>query len=215
MRTRFRRTIATSVGILLLASTPVKAGPIVLNQVIQVVNNYNSPPQLRLQDPGQGGSSSRQREAKSTGSDSLVSSPVDTSTGKTVGTDSLLSGISVGNPEQQEGVDVVAQGDLEGVICDCGEFEIPGGFPRWPLIFLAAIPFFFWPDCKDCDPPCVTCDDSTPTPTPTPTPPPEIPEPASLLLLGTGLAAFGAGLRRRRSAKLSGKAELNSTSEEG
>jgi hypothetical protein len=68
------------------------------------------------------------------------------------------------------------------------------------LLFLAAIPFFFIHGCDDCE---------TPTPTPTPTPPPEpIPEPGSLLLFGTGLAAFGAGLRRRyASAKLAAKTE--------
>jgi hypothetical protein len=56
------------------------------------------------------------------------------------------------------------------------------------LLFLAAIPFFFIHGCDDCE---------TPTPPSTPPSTPEIPEPASLLLFGSGLAAFGAGLRRR------------------
>ena len=85
-------------------------------------------------------------------------------------------------------MDVVDQGDVEGTICDCGEITVPGGgFPKWPLLFLAAIPFFFIHGCDDCEP------NVTVTPPPTP----EIPEPASLLLFGSGLAAFGASLRRR------------------
>jgi hypothetical protein len=63
-----------------------------------------------------------------------------------------------------------------------------GGWPKWPLLFLAAIPFFFIHGCDNCE---------TPPPPQTPPPTPEVPEPASLLLLGSGLAAFGAGLRRR------------------
>jgi hypothetical protein len=104
--------------------------------------------------------------------------------------DTLLAGVAV-SADPQAGVDVVDQGDVEGTICDCGEITVPGGgFPKWPLLFLAAIPFFFIHGCDDCE---------TPTPPTTPTPPgtPEIPEPASLLLFGSGLAAFGAGLRRR------------------
>jgi hypothetical protein len=109
--------------------------------------------------------------------------------------------------ELQVGVDVVDQGDVEGTICDCGEITLPGGgFPKWPLVFLAAIPFFFIDGCDHCE---------TPTPPTTPTPPrtPEIPEPASMLLFGSGLAALGAGLRRRYA-----RSKLNNqlrTTEEG
>ena len=100
--------------------------------------------------------------------------------------DTLLSGVAV-SADPQAGVDVVDQGDVEGTICDCGEIWVPGGgFPKWPLLFLAAIPFFFIHGCDDCETP------------PPPTPPDEvIPEPASLLLFGTSLAAVGASLRRR------------------
>jgi hypothetical protein len=112
----------------------------------------------------------------------------DTATANTA--DTLLAGVAV-SAEPQAGVEVVDQGDVEGTICDCGEITVPGGgFPKWPLLFLAAIPFFFIHGCDHCE---------TPTPPTTPTPPgtPEVPEPASLLLFGSGLAAFGAGLRRR------------------
>jgi hypothetical protein len=104
-------------------------------------------------------------------------------------------------------VDVVDQGDVEGTICDCGEITVPGGgFPKWPLLFLAAIPFFFIHGCDHCE-------DPTPPTTPTPPGTPEIPEPASLLLFGSGLAAFGAGLRRRYAK---GKLETQlQTTEEG
>jgi len=116
----------------------------------------------------------------------------DASTGSTATSDAdtLLAGVAV-RADQQVGVDVVDQGDVEGTICDCGEITVPGGgFPKWPLLFLAAIPFFFIHDCDDCEP-------GLPTPTPTPPGTPEIPEPASLFLFGSGLAALGAGLRRR------------------
>jgi hypothetical protein len=112
--------------------------------------------------------------------------------------DTLLSGVAI-DSDPQGGVDVIDAGDLEGTICDCGEITVPGGgFPKWPLIFLAAIPFFFLGGCDDCE-----------LPTPTPTPPDiPVPEPGSLLLFGTGLAAFGAGLRRRYAkAKLTAQIE--------
>src|SRR6476620_8833268 len=64
----------------------------------------------------------------------------------------LASGVS--------GVDVIEQGDVEGTVCDCGEILVPGGFPKWPLLFLAGIPLFFinHHDCDDCDTVCLTCD---------------------------------------------------------
>jgi hypothetical protein len=130
----------------------------------------------------------------------------DTSTGDVVTSDSadtLLAGVAV-SADPQGGVDVVAQGDVEGTICDCGEITVPGGgFPKWPLLFLAAIPFFFIHGCDHCE---------TPTPPTTPPPTPEIPEPASLLLFGSGLAAFGAGLRRRYAK---GKLATQQNTEEG
>jgi hypothetical protein len=73
------------------------------------------------------------------------------------------------------------------------------------LLFLAAIPFFFIHGCDDCQ-------KSTPPPPPS-TPTPEIPEPASLFLFGSGLAAFGASLRRRHArGKLAAQIQ---TTEEG
>jgi hypothetical protein len=98
-------------------------------------------------------------------------------------------------------IDIVDQDEVDGTICDCGEILVAGvGFTKWPFFF-AAIPLILIP--WDDDPE----DDPTPTPTPTPpstpTPTPQpVPEPATLLLLGSGLAAVGAGLRRRRAKQL-------------
>jgi hypothetical protein len=200
MTSRAFRPIAAILSILLLAGAPTHAAPVAISEVIQVLGSYQNPPELRLRsvsqntnslvDEGEGPSpvaSATQESAAGgvaeipdgTAPDAVTSNSADT----------LLSGVAV-SAEQQAGVDVVDQGEVEGTICDCGEITVAGGgFPKWPLLFLAAIPFFFIHGCDRC-----------PTPTPTITPPPstpEIPEPASLLLFGSGLAAFGAGLRRR------------------
>ena len=206
MRSRAFRPIAAILSVLLLAGTPVHAGPVVIREVIQVIGSYQNPPDLRLRSFSQtagapiygvnGSTRVDSRVGQSSGDRSV--DVTDASTPDVTGSDTLLSGVAIGSADPQGGVDVIDQGDLEGTICDCGEITVPGGgFPKWPLLFLAAIPFFFIHGCNDCE-------KSTPTPTPTPTPPgTPVPEPASLFLLGSGLAALGAGFRRRHArAKL-------------
>ena len=201
MMSRAFRPIAAILSILLLAGAPTHAAPVAISEVIQVLGSYQNPPELRLRsvsqntaslvDEGDGPSpvaSAAQRAAAGDAAEIPDTTTPDVATSDAA--DTLLAGVAVSS-DPQAGVDVVDQGDVEGTVCDCGEITVPGGgFPKWPLLFLAAIPFFFIHGCDHCQ---------TPTPPTTPTPPgtPEIPEPASLLLFGSGLAAFGAGLRRR------------------
>lgn len=202
MMSRAFRPIAAILAILLLTGAPTHAAPVAISEVIQVLGSYQNPPELRLRsvsqstnslvDEGEGPSpvASASQESAAGGAveipDTSVSGEITNDSA-----DTLLAGVAVSS-DPGAGVDVVDAGDVEGTICDCGEITVPGGggWPKWPLLFLAAIPFFFIHGCDHCE---------TPPPT-TPTPPPstpEIPEPASLLLFGSGLAAFGAGLRRR------------------
>lgn len=196
MMSRAFRPTAAILSILLLSGVPTHAAPVAISEVIQVLGSYQNPPELRLRNVSQNPSAAIDEDGSSpvaTAAQEAAAGDVvqlaDGTTPDVVTGDTLLSGVAV-SMEPQAGVDVVDQGEVEGTICDCGEITVPGGgFPKWPLLFLAAIPFFFLHGCDDCD---------TPPPT-TPTPPDEvIPEPASLLLFGTGLAAFGARLRKRR-----------------
>lgn len=175
---------------LFFATTTAQADPITFTDVIQVINGFQNPPELVLRDMGApipGAYGIVQEGAKGA---------ADKSNKGTASPDSLLSGITVGSPDTQRGAEIVAQGEVDGTVCDCGDIWVPGGFPKWPLIFLAGIPFIFI-DGDDLPPlppnnPPEEPPSSNPSPTPTPTP-----EPASLLLLGSGLIAVGAGVRRR------------------
>lgn len=196
MRNRAFRSIAVILSVLILAGTPAHAGPVALSEVIQVLSSYQNQPELRLRNVSQNSGIKESGQSTSSTNDSL--NIRDSSIGApTNGTpDTLLAGVFVKSGEQQTGVDVIAQDDVEGTVCDCGEIAVPGGFPKWPLLFLAAIPFFFihHHDCDNCETPIPI---PNPTPNSTLTPLGSIPEPASLLLFGSGLAAFGAALRRR------------------
>jgi PEP-CTERM motif len=108
---------------------------------------------------------------------------------------SLLSG--VGFYAFAQDPQKLPQGTVDVAICDCGEetVPVPGGFPKWPLVFLAGIPLFFIDGDEDTPPPTFT-----PTPVPPQVPVPSVPEPASLLLLLTGIGAVGLRLRKSRVA---------------
>ena len=197
-RGRFGRMLPATLIILLLSAVPALAEPVTVNQVVQTLTSSQGTLDLRVnslaQDPAKG------TQQNGPGGESVAKT-------QPAKTESLISSVIVTAEGKSIGVEDIEEGEVEGTICDCGEITLPGGgFPKWPLVFLAAIPFFFIDGCDHCE---------TPTPPTTPTPPrtPEIPEPASMLLFGSGLAALGAGLRRRYA-----RSKLNNqlrTTEEG
>ena len=197
MMSRAIRSTVAILSILLLSGAPTYAAPVAIREVIQVLGSHQNPPELRLRSVSQTASA---LVSEGEGPSPIASSAEEDAAGEVIeisdtatidaGDSTLLSGVAM-SVDPQGGVDVIDQGEVEGTICDCGEITVPGnGFPKWPLLFLAAIPFFFLHGCDDCE---------VPTPPGSPTPPDEviIPEPTSLLLFGSGLAAFGASLRRR------------------
>ena len=202
------RPITVLLSVLLLANTPVQAGPISIGDVIQVIGSHRNPPNLGLRGFSQGQNSSLPGSPiPPSGIGQIIDSAI-----LGIDRDSLLSGVIAETQTAQDPVKVVVPGDVEGTVCDCGIVTVGADIPKWPWLFLAAVPLFFIndDDCDDCDK--IVIPTPTPTPNATPTPPAPVPEPASLLLFGSGLAAIGAGLRRRRlQAKL--KIESESTEE--
>ena len=196
---RLSRLVAATLALFLLSASPALADPITANQVVQTYSSSTGTLDLRLQ------SLVSQDPAQKAGTQQNGPRNEQTAQGQTKN-ESPIPGVAITAEGQQLGVDIAEEGEVEGTICDCGEILVAGGaFPKWPFLFLAAVPLVF------IDHHCDSCDEQkqespTPTPTPTPTPPsiptptptpPGVPEPGSLVLLGTGLAAASAGLRRR------------------
>jgi hypothetical protein len=196
-RGRISRILPATFCILILTAAPALAEPVKINQVVQTLASSHGVLDLRLntlaQDPAKGpqGESVAKRQGPNSGKpESIISGVIVTAEGKTIG------------------IEDIEDAEVEGTICDCGELMIAGAsFPKWPFLFLAAVPIVFINGCDDCDE--IT---SSPTPTPplTQTPTTPTPEPASLLIFGTGLLAAGAGLRRRHARSKT----LNQTKED-
>ncbi|MFL6209301.1 MAG: PEP-CTERM sorting domain-containing protein [Pyrinomonadaceae bacterium] len=212
MRRQGLRPIAVLLSLLLLTAGPAQASPIRFADVIAqaVATNVGGRQtfDLRLRTLPQNGratTSDQQTQTPSSGNTSQTPAP--SGTGNT-----SVTNTEVQQPAQgQSGtVETVQLGDVTGTVCDCGEIILPEAhhFPKLPFLALAGIPLLFIPHNKTVTPP------ETPPTTPTPTPPtPPVPEPTTLLLLGSGLVALGAGARRRRAAQLRQQAELANVGE--
>ena len=193
---------ALMLTVLFLAAAAAQARPVRYDEILamaSVVGQSGRPSvDLRMRSSYQQTSGSTQQTASANNpgnsQDQKAAAP-DATTAAPATRAASLTGTEVAPPQtgQQPNVETVDMGEVQGTICDCGPIHIPGGWPKWPLLGLGAIPLFFIHEECQVQP----CEETPPT---TPTPP-TVPEPATIFLFGTGLLAVGAGARRRHARK--------------
>lgn len=202
MKKQAFRLIVITCGLLIVAAVPAQAGPVTLTDVVQVISGnprYSGQAanmELRYSPQEDKTQKSNSAPLSSTSSSQQTD---DAATQQDPPQDTQSTSSSTVQAQTEEVAEVTATD------CECGELpdeivEIPGGRSKWPFVPLVGLV-------------CVTgicTSNSTPTP-------PEVPEPATLLLFGSGLAALGAGARRRyaraKLAKLSNTTEGQDTCE--
>ncbi|HEX8772210.1 MAG TPA: PEP-CTERM sorting domain-containing protein [Pyrinomonadaceae bacterium] len=195
MKNRAFRPVAVTVSLLLMLAVPAQASPVQINEVTQVVS-------ASQRSGGQNASVSLRFLAQD---DNATAGNATTSTSDSSASgDSSSSGVttSVQDPTGGAVIQTDVTEDIGVEECECGPFEVPvAGFPKWPFIPLVGLVCLVPDLCTKCTPKqgedanCkpVTITDCTTTGTC-----PQVPEPASLVLFGSGMAALGASMRRRR-----------------
>lgn len=186
---------------ILTISLPAVAAPVKLEQIRQIINAK----------PGKASTAAFSQLR-------LASDDIDTDDTDGDGKDDKNK---VGAPEPRQDDDrVITTTTTEIVqdeVCDCANpvVETRGGFPKFALLGLGAIPLLFLiprgnktptptPTIPTNETPSPTVTPSvSPTITPivTPTPPEPVPEPMTILLFGTGLASIGMAARKKLGKK--------------
>lgn len=193
MTKRAFRPIAIMLSFLIVASVPVQAGPVTLADVIQVISG----------NPRYGGEAPTMQLRYAPQEDKTQKSSTTSTSSNSSSRQQGGGDVSTQQDPPSAGSQVQAQteevGEIEVGDCECGELpdeivEIPGKrsfLPFIPLIGLVCVTGICTPDDNPTPTP------TPPIPTPTPTPNTPVPEPATLFMLGSSLAALGAGARRR------------------
>ncbi len=204
MRKRAFRTAAVTASLLLMVAIPAHASPVQIGEVIQVVSGSQS-------NGGRNASVELRHLSNDDRATAGTSTTSTTSGDGSASGNSSSSGITTTVQDQGAVIQTEVTEDIGVEECECGDFTVPvAGFPKWPFIPLVGLVCLV-PDlctngkCEpkpgedaDCKPiVCVNCN--------------EVPEPASLILFGSGIAALGARLRRRRT-QIKDQAATNSGS---
>jgi hypothetical protein len=136
---RVSRLFCAVLCLFFVTAVPALAEPVRINQVIQTVSSSQGAPDLKFnnlitQDQGQKSGTQQAGPRSDNGP----------GTQGGIKTDSIIAGVTITGEGKTIGVETIEEGEVEGTICDCGDILVAGGaFPKWPFLFLAAVPLAF------------------------------------------------------------------------